>query len=107
MSNTIAATTLSQLAGVEAGGFGRLKAMIGAKDFIWSKKDNYVAFKFMQGASNKANHIKITLNGKDLYDVEFIRIWGTSFKTIDKATDLYNDQLKGYFEENTGLYLSL
>ena len=54
----------------QLGGAGRIKAMVGACNF--GTNGNDVSFRFK--GSKKANHIKITLNGMDLYDVEFIKI---------------------------------
>ncbi|AVB12074.1 hypothetical protein P8807_09970 [Bacillus subtilis] len=60
----VAETILTQL-----GGANKLSAMFGAKNFSFGEED--VTFSF-QGCS-KANMMKISLNGKDLYDVEFIK----------------------------------
>jgi len=88
-------------------GMNRLIIMIGAKHFVKSEEENYVAFKFMKGAKNKANYIKITLNSMDTYDVEFGKILGMDYKVMSEIDGLYNDQLFGYFQSETGLALKL
>ena len=94
----IAKTILQQL-----GGANKLKAMLGVKNFIAEK--NGLSFQF-KGSKN-ANHILITLNGKDLYDVEFKKIRGMDFKTVGEFNDVYADQLKSVIEDFTKLRLSL
>jgi len=54
--------------------------------------------------STKANYVRITVNGADLYIVEFFRVRGTSVKLISEFNDMYCDQLQDLFEEQTGLY---
>lgn len=93
----IAETIIQQL-----GGAGRLRAMVGAYNFIAIK--NGVSFRIK---NQRANHIKITLNGKDLYDLEIGRIRGTTYKVVHEANDLYYDMLKPAIEKATGMYLSL
>jgi len=98
--------TLNQLAQANNGA-RRLIAMIGAKHISYSETDNHVAFRFMRGASNKANYIKITLTDADLYDVEFGKIHGLNYRVISKSDGLYEDMLKEHFESETGLYLTM
>jgi hypothetical protein len=93
----IAKTILQQL-----GGQGRLVVMTGAYNFVALR--NGVAFKLK---SRKANYVKITLNGKDLYDVEFQKIIGTKAKLIAEHNDIYFDQLIPIVEKETGMYLKL
>lgn len=101
-----AQTTFNQIAQANNGA-NRLVAMVGAKHLTYSEKDNYIAFKFMRGAKNKANYVKVTLNAADTYDVEFGYIRGMNY-TVRKVTEgLYNDMLKEHFETETGLYLSI
>ena len=93
----IARTILAQL-----GGQGKLVVMTGAYNFIALK--NGVSFKLK---SRKANYVKITLNGKDLYDIEFQKIIGTKAKIIAEHNDIYFDQLIPIVEKETGMYLKL
>jgi len=96
-STSVAMTILQQL-----GGRGRLTAMTGAYNFY--DIGNGLSFKIK---NPRANYIKIKLNGKDLYDVEVGRIRGTTYKIVAEQNDLYFDQLKGFIEKATGMYLSL
>jgi hypothetical protein len=93
----IAKTILQQL-----GGQGRLVVMTGAYNFVALR--NGVAFKLK---SRKANYVKITLNGKDLYDVEFQKIFGTKSKIVAEHNDVYFDQLIPIVEKETEMYLKL
>jgi hypothetical protein len=93
----IAKTILQQL-----GGQGKLVVMTGAYNFVALR--NGVAFKLK---SRKANYVKITLNGKDLYDVEFQKIIGTKSKVVAEHNDVYFDQLIPIVEKETGMYLKL
>jgi hypothetical protein len=93
----IAKVILDQL-----GGQARLVVMTGAYNFIALK--NGVAFKLK---SRKANFVKITLNSKDLYDVEFIKLIGLKPKKIAEYNDVYFDQLIPIVEKETGMYLKL
>jgi len=90
----------------QMGGAGKLQAMIGAKNFIQSQKDNYLQFQYMTGAKNKANRLRITLNAKDLYDVEFFVVRKGEKIVKEAFEDVWNDQLIKLFEDSTSLYLS-
>jgi len=92
----IAQTIVNQL-----GGMNRLVAFTGANNFV--AINNGVSFRIKNA---KANYIKITLNGKDLYDLEVGRIRGTTYKVVGKENDLYYDMLKREIEKLTGMYLS-
>lgn len=95
-------------------GGNRFIAMTGAKNFVESKdeKNNIVlSFKIGQN-SKKINYVKMTLNGLDLYNLEFLSISngikkGFQKKVISSVENIYCDQLKETFERNTGLYTSL
>jgi len=82
---------------------GKLSAMIGAKNFL--ALDNGIAFKFPR--SNGVNYIRITLNGKDLYDVEYMYVTTKTNKTKSVSNDLYNDMVKNDIEQTIEMYLSL
>jgi len=96
--------TLNQLAAAPNGA-NRLIAMIGAKNFVKSDTENFVGFRFMRGAANKANFVRITLNAMDTYDVEFIKIHGINIKTISTHHGIYDDMLYNLFTSETGLAL--
>jgi hypothetical protein len=101
----IANTIIGQL-----GGFGKLKAMTGAKDI--SALDSGVQFSIGRNAAS-VNRVRITLNGLDLYDLEFGSIRkkrnasGYSVTIKAEHKNVYNDQLTELFEQATGMRLSL
>jgi hypothetical protein len=99
-------------------GTGRLKAMIGAKDFAQGEK--CVSFKFAK--SGGVNYAKVTLNSSDTYTLELglisskadpdlkaigIKVMLSSYKIVSETPLMYHDQLKAEFEQETGLYLTL
>lgn len=98
-------TTLNQLTQSDNGS-SRLVTMIGAKNFIQSQEENFISFRFMKGAANKANYIKITLDASDTYTVEFGYIRGMNYKIINVSAGLYDDMLYSHFIEETGLHLT-
>jgi hypothetical protein len=75
--------------------------MLGANRFV--SDGNSLIF-FIKG-SRQVNRIKISLNGRDLYDVEFWKQSPSTFKVkvIKKVNDVYYDMLKEVIERNTGL----
>ena len=112
MTNTMTAQTiLNQLGG------NKFVAMTGAKNFV--ALENGIKFNIGRNSS-KANTVKITVNGLDLYDIEFIKF--TPFKisvnhktcavtTRDEKTeiiktynDCYCDMLQDIFTSVTGLH---
>lgn len=107
---TVAQEILSQLGG------RRFIVMTGSKAILSS--DNSITLKLVRNKS-KANELKITLNGLDLYDMQFIyhkyptlnkRTWifeEEIKKDIKTFKDIYCDQLQELFTEVTGLYTSL
>ena len=95
--NSVAQIILNQLGGVK-----RLVIMTGAYNFVASS--NAVSFRIK---NRKVNYIKITLNGKDLYDVKFSRIFNYQEKVVAELNDIYFDQLIPIFEQNTGMYLKM
>jgi NAD/NADP transhydrogenase alpha subunit len=91
-----AETILQQLGG------NKFIAMTGAKNF-WSDS-NYNKMGFQIGRNSKSiSHVAITLNSKDLYNIEFVRIRKNQVKIVSKVVDIYADQLQDVFTENTGL----
>ena len=97
-------TTLNQLT-QSNNGANRLITMIGAKNLMKSDEENFVSFKFMRGAKNKANYIKITLNASDTYDIEFGKIHGLNYKVISTHEGIYDDMLFDLFTKETELAL--
>lgn len=101
----------------QLGGAGRLKAMIGVKQFMSDNGGKTLILSFPNRAKGKANYVKITLTNRDLYDVEFGRkgmkkdkglgIKMPVYKKLKTVKGVYNDMLKNMFEKETGLRLSL
>ena len=105
-TTTPAETTLTQL-----GGPGRLKAMIGAKDFMSDDEGRTLRFKF--SGSKKANFLRITLVA-DTYTLAFMKIGRLNKKTYEtpviavaELEGVHAEQLAAIIENVTGLYLSL
>jgi hypothetical protein len=98
----LVANTIAQQLGHSA---NRMVAMIGAYNFVGS--ENSLSFRFKARARNGANACRIVLDPSDTYTVEFISLRGTSRKVKGEFKDIYADSLKGLFERETGLYLSL
>ena len=92
----VANTILKQM-----GGMNRLVMFAGAKKFV--ALPNGVSFRI---GNRSINYVRITLNGRDLYDLEFALVRGMKMTNEKKYTDIYSDQLKSIFEEATGMYLS-
>ena len=98
-----------------------MKLFVGAYDFL-KDGDNILMFKFK--GSRKANHVKITLNSMDTYDIEFMTVAKITEENTKKWLNLneeefeqkmkknkkqfagvYCDQLIDIFESHTGLFL--
>jgi hypothetical protein len=80
-------------------GGGRFRAMTGAT--LLHDGDNTLCVKFK--GSRKANYMRVTLNGNDLYDMKFQK----GFNVVAEFKDVYNDMLQSLFTKTTGLYTSL
>lgn len=97
MSN-VANTILDQLGG------NKFCFMTGAKNFATDGKA--LTFQIMRNASG-SNRVKITLNEKDLYDVEFGNIRKFEYKVRKSFTDIYCEDLVRIFEQTTKLYTTI
>jgi len=98
MDTTIAETIYQQLGG------HRLPIMTGVKNFV--AHDDGLSFRLPSSpnyAKDGINCVKITLNGKDLYDVEYGSIWGLKYKKVRQVHDLYAENLQESFRQVTGL----
>lgn len=99
MSREVANIILSQLGG------HKFVVMTGAKN-LTSHDDERGALSFRISSTmtkNKCNHVKITLNGSDLYDVTFSKIDPRDLKQISKFSDVYAEDLENLFQDETGL----
>lgn len=84
---------------------GRSFALLtGAKNFLGDT--NSLSFR-IPSTKRGINYVKITLNGRDLYDVTFGKIRGLNYTVVDEAEDVYFDSLQDVFENRTGLYCTL
>ena len=77
--------------------------MMGAKNL--GGDVNSLSFRIR--GSKVCNHIKVTLNSMDTYDVTYTKIHGHNCKTVSTSDGLYTDMLLKDFETTTGLYTSL
>lgn len=94
----VANTILSQM-----GGAGRLKAMIGAKDFMG---DAY-SLTFKWAAPSQANALTVQLTTDDTYTMTFMKLRGRTVKVVRAVTDAHAEDLVRIFQIETGLALSL
>ena len=94
----VAKTILQQLGG------NKFIAMTGAKNLGASSK----SLQMKIGRNSKSiSHVVITLKSSDLYDMEFIRIRGTSRKVVKKVIGVYADMLGKMFTKYTGMNVRL
>jgi hypothetical protein len=98
-ANEIATTILQQL-----GGSRKLQMMIGLKQVISEPLGVTLVFP-LPSHEGAVNRVRITLNGLDLYDMDFIRTRGTSQKVVKEFDNVYAEDLKSMFEKGTGLYI--
>ncbi len=86
-------------------GGNRFIAMTGARNFL--KDKDSLRFK-IPSAKHGINYVKITLNPKDLYDIEFGKVSKNgSYKLIKFVEDIFVDSLQEVFTSYTGLYTHL
>ena len=97
----VAETLIQQL-----GGAGQLRAMLGTT--LLAVDENSVTFNFRM--CRRANHCRVTyVPGLDLYRMEFF-LMGARYitcKVVASFDQVYADQLRGLFENTTGLRMSL
>ena len=99
-----AITILDQLTQAPEGqGLALLTAMVGARDVGYAA--DRVRFKFK--GCWKWNGVEITLNERDTYDVQFWKYRSGKVQLGVKIKDVYADNLRAVFEEETGLDVNL
>jgi hypothetical protein len=102
--NDIAHTIFEQLGG------RKFIAMTGAKNFVSHSSINSLSFK-VPHAAKKITYVEITLNERDLYDMEFRNVRftknGGKNELVEIHKDVFFDQLQEIFTSETGLYTSL
>jgi hypothetical protein len=64
--------------------------------------DYSTTFHFKGGMQSKITLVKFSLNGKDLYDLEFGKIYRHDYRKVCEVNDLYIDQIRQVFESKTG-----
>ena len=105
-TNTTRNQEIAQTIAQQMGGLRRLQMFTGANNFI--AIENGLTFRIPgKGFSRDSiNVVRITLTPSDEYDMEFLRLRGTTMKEVRSYRGVYCDQLIELFEEATGLYLS-
>jgi len=111
LGEAVADTILKQI-----GGASRLKMMIGARNFVSDNGGKTLQFQWPKKGKGTPGVIKISLNGRDTYDVEFGRIakkksdfpgvMSSYYKKMKSYKNIYADQLMDIFERETGLFLT-
>lgn len=98
----VAATILEQLGG------NKFRAMTGAHSFMSDTNGNgSLTFKYPHRKGFSHSAVKITLNGSDLYDMEFIDMNRKMEFTRKTIENVYDDQLQSVFTSETGLVTRL
>jgi hypothetical protein len=94
----IAKTILQQLGG------NKFIAMTGAKNLGHTNK----GLQMKIGRNSKGiTHVIINLKASDTYEMEFIKLRGSSRKVVKKVSGVYNDMLGKIFTKYTGLNVRL
>lgn len=94
----VAQIILSQLGG------GRFVAMTGARNFLG--REDGLSFKIGRNAG-RISHVRVTLTPADDYTVEFLRVHGSTIKTVSKCDGIYCDNLAEVVSDATGLAVRL
>lgn len=96
--NGVANTILQQLGG------RKFIVMTGAKDFLGN--ENSLMFglpRTRDFVKNGINKVRITLEPRDTYKVEFFKLRGVNIKTVAETSGIYADVLQRTFTAYTGL----
>jgi hypothetical protein len=98
----VAQTILEQLGG------NRFIAMTGARNFVSDASRGRGSLMFKVGRNDKGvTHVRVTLNGNDLYDVAALKVRSLDVAQLDERYDVGFDSLRAEFTELTGLATSL
>jgi hypothetical protein len=98
MNMTVPKTILDQLGG------RRFLAMTGAKQLIGSASSLSFTLPGTPGFVQRGiNVCRITLTEVDTYTVEYLRVRGSSVRTVETCTDIYAEDLQDCFSRETGL----
>lgn len=82
----------------------KARYMIGAKNF--SCTDSLLGFRIGRNCKG-VNYITIELNGLDLYNMKFSKIYGTKITTLAEHNNIYADMMHDIIESETGMRTSL
>jgi hypothetical protein len=85
----------------ELGG-NQFAAMTGAE---FARNGSMLVVKFK--GSTKFNYMTIALNGRDLYDVVFMKVRAGKVSNETRLEDIYAEDLRAVFEKSTGLRTSV
>lgn len=93
---------------------GQLRMMTGANSWTLGTQDKekraQISWKFKGGggkAKDSINYVRLSYQWNDLFRLELIRIRGTKVTTVHDFEDVYVEDLKGLFEDNTGFVLGV
>jgi len=95
---TVAKNILFQLGG------NKFLTITGTKNLVSDL--NSLSFRIPR-SKDGINYIKITLTSKDIYDVEYGKIYGYKYTIVKREEGIYNNMLVSNFEKNTGLLTSI
>ena len=98
--------TIAQIIFQQLGG-NRFKAITGAHSFVAIDKGLQFKLPGKNFAKDGINHITITLDPMDTYDVKFYRLRGDNQTLISAHEMIYCDGLVDLFEDKTGLVTNL
>jgi hypothetical protein len=90
-------------------GGNKFLAMTGAKNLVYSEKENnYLLMKLTRNLSG-AQYLKITLTVWDTYTMVFSKVNSKTgeIKTVKEIENVYCDELQSIFSKVTGLYTRL
>ena len=80
-------------------GIRGLEMMMKADNF--TVLENGISFRFL--GSKKMNHVRITLNSMDTFDLTLGKVTAARYQEVKKLTDVYCDELGQTFRDETGL----
>ena len=83
--------------------------MTGTKNLVWDSPTCTLTMKLTIRNKIGAGWFRVQLNAWDLYDISFLKLNKDRNGTIilKEMQNIYADQLRGLFEQETGLYTSL
>jgi hypothetical protein len=101
-TNQVANTILEQLGGRQ------FVVMTGAKNLVAGEAS--LTMRLGAGAKcqgKTVTHVRVELMPTDTYTMSFLNARGMAYTTIHTVEDVYDQDLRGFFEQCTGLRTSL